>query len=95
MYKHKCEASKEAAYPKGITITARVLANLKPIDDGGRVFWVEDFHNDMFPDDTRGVDFYCLDCDEPFGGVISGLDLTTIEDMLQNDDFTEVEWEDD
>lgn len=94
MYRHKCEAAKSAEYPKGISITARVLANLKPVD-GDRYFWVEDTHGDLFSDQTTVDSLYCLDCDEEFARVVVGLDLTQVESMLQDGELNEVEWVED
>jgi len=91
MYQHKCESAKSAEYPKGISITARVLANLKPVD-GDRYFWVDDPHGDLFPDDTKVDELYCLDCDEAFARVVRGMDLARVESMLQDGELNEVEW---
>ena len=91
MYKHKCEPAKSAEYPQGISITARVLANLKPVD-GDRYFWVDDPHGDLFPDDTKVDELYCLDCDEAFAQVVRGMDLAQVESMLQDGELNEVEW---
>ena len=94
MYRHNCIATKSAEYPKGISITARVLANLKPVD-GDRYYWVEDTHGDLFPDDTRVEELYCLDCDEAFAQVVRGMDLTRVEYMLQEGELSAVEWVED
>ena len=95
MYKHKCEASKEASYPRGITITARVLANLKPLPREERSFWVEDYYDDLFPDQTIADELYCLDCDTAFGQVVRGMALESVESMLSSGELAEVEWEND
>jgi hypothetical protein len=92
MYKHTCEAAKEAEYPKGITITAKVMANLKPLEDGGRAFWVDDFHEDLFPDQTIADELYCLDCDKAFAQVVRGMPLESVEQMLCDGELAEAEW---
>jgi hypothetical protein len=92
-YRHKCDAAKDAEISaRGITITAKVLANLKPLEDGGRVFWVDNFHEDMFADQTIADELYCLDCDEAFAQVVRGLDLARVEQMLYDGELAEVEW---
>ena len=92
MYRHKCDEAKSADYPRGITITAKVLANLKPIEGDNRVFWVEDTHSDLFSDQTTAESLYCLDCDSDFARVVVGLDLVQVESMLQDGELAEVEW---
>jgi hypothetical protein len=91
-YRHKCDEAKEADYPRGISITAKVLANLKPFEDGGRAFWLSDFYEDLFPDQTTAEELYCLDCDTAFAQVVRGMDLAAVEQMLYDGDLAEVEW---
>jgi hypothetical protein len=92
MYRHKCEAAQSADYPRGITITAKVLANLKPIEGDERVFWVNDTHSDLFSDQSTAESLYCLDCDNDFARVVVGLDLVSVESMLSDGELSEVEW---
>jgi len=89
-YRHKCDEAKD--YARGITITAKVLANLKPLDDGGKAFWVDDYHEDLFPDQTTADELYCLDCDKAFAQVVRGKALDEVESMLHNGELAEVEW---
>lgn len=91
-YRHKCDEARDAVSARGISITARVLANLKPLEDGGRAFWVDDFHEDLFPDSTTADELYCLDCDEAFAQVVRGLPLESVEQMLYDGELAEVEW---
>jgi hypothetical protein len=100
MYQHKCEAAKSAEYPKGISITARVLANLKPVD-GDRYFWVDDPHGDLFPDDTKVDELYCLDCDEVveyLSEVLAeehtGKELWLVERRLKEGYYSTIQWVD-
>jgi hypothetical protein len=95
MYRHTCEAAKEADYTKGITITAKVMANLKPIDDGGRLFWIEDTRDDIFVEGTEVDSLYCLDCDEEFAKSVKGQPLHEVEWLLQDGEIADVVWEDD
>jgi len=95
MYKHKCEVSKQATYPRGVSITARVMANLKPIPNNERSFWVDDYYDDLFPDQTIADELYCLDCDTAFAQVVRGMSLESVESMLNDGELAEVEWEDD
>lgn len=93
IYRHKCDEAKDAEISaRGITITAKVLANLKPLEDGGRAFWVDDFHEDLFPDQTTAEELYCLDCDEAFAQVVRGMDLARVEQMLYDGELSDVEW---
>jgi hypothetical protein len=92
MYRHKCDEAKAAAYPRGISITAKVMANLKPLEDGGRAFWVNDFYEDLFPDQTTAEELYCLDCDKAFAQVVRGMPLESVEQMLYDGELAEAEW---
>lgn len=91
-YRHKCDEAQSLDSARGITITAKVLANLKPLDDGGKAFWVDDYHEDLFPDQTTADELYCLDCDKAFAQVVRGLDLAQVESMLHHGELAEVEW---
>jgi hypothetical protein len=95
MYKHKCDGSKSAEDSKGILIHGKVEVNLRPTyqrldPDAGRRFWMDGWDDVM--DEAEGLSLYCLDCEEPFAQAIRGMDVVGVESMLQQGDFTEVEW---
>jgi hypothetical protein len=89
MYQHKCEAAKSADYPKGILIHGKVEVNLRPTFDE-RTFWMEGWDDVM--DEAEGLRLYCLDCEEPFGEVIKGQNVRSVESMLQEGELAQVEW---
>jgi|APGre2960657373_1045057.scaffolds.fasta_scaffold01262_4 hypothetical protein len=94
MYKHTCDRAKVAGdEASGITITAKVLANLKPIDDAGRAFWVEEPRDDIFVDGTEVESLWCSDCEEEFATKeVKGRILTEVEWMLHDGGISEVIW---
>jgi hypothetical protein len=95
MYKHTCDRAKVAGdEASGITITAKVLANLKPIDDAGRAFWVEEPRDDIFVDGTEVESLWCVDCEEEFASKeVKGKILTEVEWMLHDGGIADVVWD--